>query len=762
VITARTGEEAVARTRSFVSSLTLSYKLALVVTLFILPIGLALTLLVGQHQVAISFAGKEVDGARYLRGLLPLQVEFDQALLHGANVPDGWAAGVRRLQAQDGPALDSAAQAGQVAGSANPGGTARYDTRDQLRTLIARIGDRSNLILDNVLETYYLTDVVLNRLPDLLDRTADMGLLAEAKATSVDARAQFLIGVGGLSSTIDGMSDSMDAALADNADGSLRHALQAPWQELHAHASAFVDALKHNRASAAQADALLARCSGFLQLSTGELERLLVRRVGSERHAEWRAVGLSGLLFLLAAGCVLWLARRAIITPIVALTEVTSRLADGDLACPLPAARSRDEIGRLLIAVGIFRDVLQRNKAFEAAEAAEAAERQRRQMMMQALTRDFNLAVSGQIDTVTGAIERLRGTAGSLSTSAERTSERSHEVEESAAVATRNAHVVAAATEELAASSREIAIQVQRSAGVAQGAFEQADSARRLVEELSGVVTGTAQIVGLISDIAARTNLLALNATIEAARAGEAGRGFAVVASEVKGLAGQTARATADITTQIGQVRQAASGVAAIIEQMATAIHDVTSGAEAIAAAVTEQGAATDEISRNVQEAAGCTGSVSDGIAVVGADAASTRTAAGALFDAAAELTEQTRHLKEDIEQFLTASSTLEDRRSHQRYGTDLPVALRRLDAHGSDRAPARLRNISHGGAALDCALKLSAGDEVELLDLARLPIRGRVVETHPSQVRIQFRHDPATAAEVEGVIASRFASRAA
>ena len=66
-------------------------------------------------------------------------------------------------------------------------------------------------------------------------------------------------------------------------------------------------------------------------------------------------------------------------------------------------------------------------------------------------------------------------------------------------------------------------------------------------------VTGSADrigdILGVISDVAARTNLLALNATIEAARAGEAGKGFAVVASEMKQLAAQTARATEDVAT---------------------------------------------------------------------------------------------------------------------------------------------------------------------------------------------------------------------
>ncbi|WP_119678164.1 methyl-accepting chemotaxis protein [Indioceanicola profundi] len=71
----------------------------------------------------------------------------------------------------------------------------------------------------------------------------------------------------------------------------------------------------------------------------------------------------------------------------------------------------------------------------------------------------------------------------------------------------------------------------------------------RELEGLRNEIEKVGTVAQQIDAIAKQTNLLALNATIEAARAGEAGRGFAVVAGEVKNLSGQTAAATAEISS---------------------------------------------------------------------------------------------------------------------------------------------------------------------------------------------------------------------
>src|SRR5260370_11023185 len=103
-----------------------------------------------------------------------------------------------------------------------------------------------------------------------------------------------------------------------------------------------------------------------------------------------------------------------------------------------------------------------------------------------------------------------------------------------------------------------------------------------MVDGLLEATQKIGEVMGLIQNIAGHTNLLALNATIEAARAGVAGKGFAVIASEVKSLAGQTAKATQEITAQVAAIQTATLDSVGAIEDIVRTIARINDNAISI------------------------------------------------------------------------------------------------------------------------------------------------------------------------------------
>ena len=173
------------------------------------------------------------------------------------------------------------------------------------------------------------------------------------------------------------------------------------------------------------------------------------------------------------------------------------------------------------------------------------------------------------------------------------------------------------------------------------------------VKALADAANSIGDVVKLIQAIAEQTNLLALNATIEAARAGEAGRGFAVVASEVKTLAGQTAKATEQISSQIQNVQVATTRAVQAIGSITKTIDEINAIATTIANAVQEQTAATQEISHNVRQTAAGTQEVATNIVRVKDAAQHTGQTASQLTTAAATLKDHAQQLSAEVGGFL-------------------------------------------------------------------------------------------------------------
>jgi len=345
---------------------------------------------------------------------------------------------------------------------------------------------------------------------------------------------------------------------------------------------------------------------------------------------------------------------RNIGRPLAALEGKMGRLAGGDLAIEVSETVRRDEVGQMARAVEIFRSngvALERMRQ-EQEEMKLAAEAERKAALRK-MADDFQSDVYGIVQQVTGTAETLEESAQRLSGTAEEASRQATTASSAAQQTAGNVQTVSAAAEQLSASVAEISRQVAASSQIVDRAVRESDATAREFEGLTRSAQQIGDVIGLIQQIAGKTNLLALNATIEAARAGEAGKGFAVVATEVKDLAHQTRRATEDITVQINAIQGVVAQSAASIRAIGESIGEVESATTTIAAAIEQQDAATKEIARNVLEASTGTGELSDNIAGVNDAATSTGVAAGTVLSAAGILTGESQELRKKVDDFL-------------------------------------------------------------------------------------------------------------
>ncbi|VFQ42943.1 methyl-accepting chemotaxis protein [Desulfoluna butyratoxydans] len=311
--------------------------------------------------------------------------------------------------------------------------------------------------------------------------------------------------------------------------------------------------------------------------------------MGPTRRLTLMILGVSGVLFLLAAGAALGLA-RVVTHPIVNTAEMLRDIAEGegDLTRRLESDTA-DEVGALATWFNAFIEKVH-GVIRTLAENAEAV-------------KDSGGELSRLSVTMSDGAAEMNDRAGTVAASAEETNRVMADVAASTEQAASNVNMVAAATEEMRATIEEIAGNSERARGVTTEMVHQAKEVRVIMDALGAAAGDIGKVTEAISEISEQTNLLALNATIEAARAGEAGKGFAVVAGEIKALAGQTAEATGEIRQRIDGVRDSSTRSVEGIGRISAVIDEVSELVGAIAAAVEQQSGSTGEIAENLAQA---------------------------------------------------------------------------------------------------------------------------------------------------------------
>ncbi len=317
-------------------------------------------------------------------------------------------------------------------------------------------------------------------------------------------------------------------------------------------------------------------------------------------HAHWMMMARVGALMLATAVALgvglLWMIRRWVSRPLLALDAAVTHMAAGDLTQPC-LSEADDEIGRLVRALENMRTRLL-GVLRQVRESAEAVASGSQQIAL------GNADLSQRTEQQAA---NLQQTASSM--------------DELTSTVTSNAETAGMATR-LAGAASDAATQGGAVVSQVVGTMEAITASSRKI----------ADIIGVIDGIAFQTKILALNAAVEAARAGEQGRGFAVVATEVRSLAQRSAAAAREIKTlindsvekvaagnqQVGQSGDAMAGivtqvrrVSELIAEIGSATRQQTEGIGHVSHAVTQLDQVTQQNAALVEQSAAAAGSLS-------------------------------------------------------------------------------------------------------------------------------------------------------
>ena len=384
----------------------------------------------------------------------------------------------------------------------------------------------------------------------------------------------------------------------------------------------------------------------YVGIPTAELDGML-------SQALWAMAIAAAIAALLVLGMTMVIVRR-VTKPLRTVTNSLTVLAEGRTDVEIQHAGRHDEIGAIARTVEVFRNNRIERRQLEAERVnAEKLAIDRRKAELNRFVEDFRNKIGGIIERVLNSSGQFEKDTQQLSVTARLTAEMSGQSASASRQASEHVRSAAAASSELSQSIVEISRRVQESNGVTADAVRQAEATDERMTELSAAGDRIGDVVKLITSIAEQTNLLALNATIEAARAGDAGRGFAVVAQEVKTLAGQTAKATDEISSHIVNMQRATGESVGAIKAIGQTIERISGITTSISSAVEQQGTATQSIAQGVQAAASGTLEVADNIERVAKNARETGATSGLMLKSAQELSEVSSRLKGEVEKFL-------------------------------------------------------------------------------------------------------------
>lgn len=330
-------------------SMTVGARLNLIAALLIIPLMMFAGLFVVASMGDIRFAQTEKEGGRYI---VAAQTQFDGAEPESAAEADA-------ARAKYDPIFNTTEASEKFFSEQDP-----QTRRAAGRAFFVSIADASNLTLDPDLDSYYVMDTVVSRIPALHDAISQ---LQESPADNIAARA---VALDRVQTAKDALSSSVAAAIAGNADGKTAEALKTPEAALaKTLAEVIAKAERGEPFDEAQFDG---KANTLWRASAVELDRLLDARIARLEFNlfAWLAASIAVLLL---AGWLILNISKAMAGRIRDLVQSMEQLAKDDAEVEIPCQDDRNETGQIAQALNTFKAGLIERLRLQA-EAAGAHE----------------------------------------------------------------------------------------------------------------------------------------------------------------------------------------------------------------------------------------------------------------------------------------------------------------------------------------------------------------------------------------------------
>jgi len=617
------------------SKLKIWQKLALIIAVMGIPSVTLAYLLITSARTQISVAQDELVGTEYLKVTRDL---LDHVPQHGAAVAavlagdpsfrapaqsaasavDGAFARLEEVNSQRGSAfglegkITSLKSEWSVIRGRGEGGDQRTNDNSHaalltgVSDLIREVADKSQLILDPDLDSYYLMASIVVDIPNTIENLSRARTIAMSagKVVTDPFKPQIAAALAPARGHLSTLQRNVRVSSAANpaVKGKMPAATSAAVTATESFLRFSTDGMPAGRDFFDRGQQASTELLRLYEPATELLAIALDQRI-ARLSGENTFRASTGLAILAAALLLAYYVYRNIDTQLTSLGGLFGKIREGEYEARVKV-ESADELGQMasgmngmldtvtgLIQSRDERDTIQQSIRKLLEEVAGVAdgdlskEAEVTADMTGAIADSFNFmilelrALIGDVqktsNVVSNSASQIRETAEHLATGSEEQSEQilaaSSAIEQmSSSIQQVSQKAVLAA--DVAGKARESARQgaetVTKTIGGMEGIRQQVQQTSKRIKRLGEGSQEIGEIVDLISDIADRTSILALNASIQAAMAGDAGKGFAVVAEEVERLAERSTEATKKISGLIKSIQTDTNEAISAMEEM--------------------------------------------------------------------------------------------------------------------------------------------------------------------------------------------------